>query len=501
MPDTGWENSWEQNPTLLANRDNRKSGFAPYGNPVPQSGTHFGPVTSQASASPLQQAMRAADIRTELEEMDDISTFESDDDSAAMSSQQAPLMQPSLEELLEAEMAATHATNTIHGGRVSGSPYSHQPDIPDDSALADLATHEVARACRDIVDDARTEAILNRISQKRREAAEILRLRALGASTPAVDDRDDESDEPEAANAATRAGPDYGIDIAQDPPTRNFLFAFNARRLAYATAMIAIMAGSATVWKYGPPLDLAALAGVENPATLAEALPKDERIADMPAQTVTVSSAIAKPVSADATSMPVPLPASREDWSATLAERLGPALQTPGQNARPQPKVVAQTSSQKQEAPLPKGPQQSATSELAFASEPAPAGETGRKAITAITAITQPQPANTPTAEAATSQAPTSQAPTSQAPTANPVADEAGNTNASGSPLQARKADEVDLALASAMGLESLSEAARARLREKLVAGECLAPALAEAFGQVPVLAMRDLVQKLDSGC
>ncbi|MEZ5791994.1 MAG: hypothetical protein R3D34_14850 [Nitratireductor sp.] len=496
MPDTGWENSWEQNPTLLANRDNRKSGFAPYGNPVPQSGTHFGPATSQASASPLQQAMRAADIRTELEEMDDMSTFESDDDSPAMPAQEAPLMQPSLEELLEAEMAATHATNTISGGRDSGSTYSHQPDIRDDSALADLATHEVARACRDIVDDARTEAILNRISQKRREAAEILRLRALGASNPADDESDNESDESEAANAPTRPGPEYGIDIAQDPPTRNFLFAFNARRLAYATAMIAIMAGSATVWKYGPPLDLVALAVVEKPSMQAEALPQDERMADTPVQTVTVSSAIAEPVSADASRMPETLPASREDWSTTLAERLGPAPQTPRQNTRPEPKVVAQTSRQQQEAPSPTSPQQSATSELAFASEPAPAGETARKAITAITAIAQPQPPNTPT-----SQAPTSQAATSQAPTANPVAGEAGNTNASGSPLQARKADEVDLALASAMGLESLSEAARARLREKLVAGECLAPALAEAFGQVPVLAMRDLVQKLDSGC
>ena len=223
MANAGWESDWDSNPTLLATRKHQRPGFAPYADPVSQSLP--GPVSAslQGPATPLQQAMRAADIRTELEEMDRNSVSQAGSDSVDGIAGEAPQSRPSLEELLEAEMA------------VATSDSSTDRQIREDAALADLATHEVARACRDIVDDARTEAILNRISQKRREAAEILRLRAMGETSPGDGDY----------RGHQRSSPDFERDIPHDPPTRNFVTAFNARRLAYAAAMVAIMAGSA----------------------------------------------------------------------------------------------------------------------------------------------------------------------------------------------------------------------------------------------------------------
>lgn len=66
---------------------------------------------------------------------------------------------------------------------------------------------------------------------------------------------------------------------------------------------------------------------------------------------------------------------------------------------------------------------------------------------------------------------------------------------------QPRSPQSVELALASSHGLEGLPEAQRQNLKGMLVEGECLSTALRTIFVKVPVLAMRDLVLKLESEC
>jgi len=66
---------------------------------------------------------------------------------------------------------------------------------------------------------------------------------------------------------------------------------------------------------------------------------------------------------------------------------------------------------------------------------------------------------------------------------------------------KARNPEAVELALASTPGLYLLEQSGRDALKTKLINGECLVPALSSVFTQVPVLVMRDMVQKLDGQC
>ncbi len=62
-----------------------------------------------------------------------------------------------------------------------------------------------------------------------------------------------------------------------------------------------------------------------------------------------------------------------------------------------------------------------------------------------------------------------------------------------------RDVNLVEVAMASTPGLNFLTNSERQILREKLISGDCLIPALTAVFPQVPVLVMRDMVQKFDS--
>ena len=66
---------------------------------------------------------------------------------------------------------------------------------------------------------------------------------------------------------------------------------------------------------------------------------------------------------------------------------------------------------------------------------------------------------------------------------------------------RSRDARLVEVAIASTPGLKTLDQAQRDQLQQKLVAGECLVPALTSVFPQVPVLVMRDMVRQLEDGC
>ena len=59
----------------------------------------------------------------------------------------------------------------------------------------------------------------------------------------------------------------------------------------------------------------------------------------------------------------------------------------------------------------------------------------------------------------------------------------------------------VAAALRAAPGLETLSDDARRKLTERLVAGDCVTTALESVFDRVPVLALRNLIRDLNSGC
>lgn len=75
-----------------------------------------------------------------------------------------------------------------------------------------------------------------------------------------------------------------------------------------------------------------------------------------------------------------------------------------------------------------------------------------------------------------------------------------GNTDGNQQTLR-RSEQAVERALSQSLGLEGVGKQARADLKNRLVAGECLSTALSEVLGQVPIVAMRDLILSLDSEC
>lgn len=76
-------------------------------------------------------------------------------------------------------------------------------------------------------------------------------------------------------------------------------------------------------------------------------------------------------------------------------------------------------------------------------------------------------------------------------------------TDASGAApaLDARDRGAVTQALRTAPGLETLSEAERQGLTDRLVNGECVTSALESLFDRVPILTLRNLIRDLNSSC
>ena len=82
---------------------------------------------------------------------------------------------------------------------------------------------------------------------------------------------------------------------------------------------------------------------------------------------------------------------------------------------------------------------------------------------------------------------------------------EVGSTS-NAPPAQLAKAlrsdSDVETALADANGIEGLAASERSRLKEGLMAGECVSSSLEKVFGRpVPVVPLRNLVRDLDSDC
>ena len=71
----------------------------------------------------------------------------------------------------------------------------------------------------------------------------------------------------------------------------------------------------------------------------------------------------------------------------------------------------------------------------------------------------------------------------------------------SSKPRKTRDPEKVELALAAMPGLYRLQPVSRSRLKEKLISGECLVPALSSVFQQVPTLVMRDMMRQFDGQC
>ena len=59
----------------------------------------------------------------------------------------------------------------------------------------------------------------------------------------------------------------------------------------------------------------------------------------------------------------------------------------------------------------------------------------------------------------------------------------------------------VEAALRAAPGLDALSAADRQALKDALVSGACVTTALESVFDDVPILALRNLIRDLNSGC
>lgn len=64
-----------------------------------------------------------------------------------------------------------------------------------------------------------------------------------------------------------------------------------------------------------------------------------------------------------------------------------------------------------------------------------------------------------------------------------------------------RDPQAVEAALRAAPGLDALSAADRQALKDALVSGACVTTALESVFDDVPILALRNLIRDLNSGC
>ncbi|MFZ1813813.1 MAG: hypothetical protein WBO55_02950 [Rhizobiaceae bacterium] len=403
-------------------------------------------------ANPLRKAMQAVDLRGELEELGDPLPPGSGHPHRPVSSRISSNLpwhtSPPLEEMLEAELSTSFLESSGSTG--------NSPDNAEDTMLADLATHELARTCRDIVDDARTDQLMKQIREKRMEAEALVKHRSERQREEQQWQSDQQSLERE---------------FLEPPEARTFREAFTARRLAFAVSVAALLAGGTYAYQ-------------------ADYLPVPHAGNTQPSIAV-----VAKPevVSARAAASAPPIHAalSQEPEPGKIEERLAVVREIP-QAPQTRDALVLKLEMLQEKA-------RSATSPEAVD----PAGEAAaadrveiallKRSLAEMVRNSANRVGSTPVAVATG----TPEVPASSG-TNEPVA-----LSALADPQTVIPRDPaiVEAALNSSMGLEALAPAARNRLRDRLIAGECLTATLTDAFGQVPVLAMRDLVIKLDSGC
>ena len=73
--------------------------------------------------------------------------------------------------------------------------------------------------------------------------------------------------------------------------------------------------------------------------------------------------------------------------------------------------------------------------------------------------------------------------------------------NGTATPRKTRNDADVETALARTPGLGRLTAEKRDALKRQLVSGACVAAALEDAFGRVPVITLRNMIRDLDSDC
>jgi hypothetical protein len=392
----------------------------------------------------------------------------------------------SLEESLEAEIAPPMAPDLDAG-------------ITEADALLELATLRVARACRNVVDDARVDFLKGRIGDpaKLKAAEDVLgtppappaaALRAPAFEAPAFDasPRD-----PGFAEAARKSSA---------PSSRNAPPVARRRSLArLGVAAIAILSAAlfaqsvlsprlppqwlrqAGAWLPGMPDDMA------NGWTVATAAERGGAIA--PGIGAQAAGQAVLPVgganhgSVIVVSNGAPLPGEDRVWRANLTDRIAGNADDA---AVDQAARIAEL-----ETRLKLLESQAGKIEAGEAIEP----QGGSGALSGAIAADRAEIASLRQVEPGAQTA---------APAGSKLQREiAAKTDAAAAPLRAkgRPVEAVELAFAEVKALAALPAAGRRDLQERLVAGECLATALKAVADPVPVLLMRDLVRQLDSEC
>ncbi len=430
--------------------------------------------------------------------------------------------------------APTHATAEI--------PVQSDPDIDDkdeQDAIVGLATLHVERACRDVIDEAKSDALMRRIVKQRKEAMNM-------AVT---------SDEQ----------PDYEVELPEDEARNSFTSAFTARRLSYASAAVAILAvgiyASANINSL-PVFSSAFLGQSEEAANTTASMTAVPGTASPTRDTEPALTAAVQP---ESTEPPVKVTPVEETTIVKQAKVAAPSNPSPlltapvaeeaTQKADTDPAAVKQavTASVEPSSNQVEQAANTAKTEAApvvkLANTATTVQKTGNTPATAVQAVNSVAPvANGPSIKYSNSYAAsdaagsanqawnenlnarmgtgtqpstgkTAATTSGNAPSQDTLTDEdrriaalpddppllnpeenIGNTDGTQQTLR-RSEQAVERALSQSLGLEGVGKQARADLKNRLVAGECLSTALSEVLGQVPIVAMRDLILSLDSEC
>lgn len=392
----------------------------------------------------------------------------------------------SLEESLEAEIAPPMAPDLDAG-------------ITEADALLELATLKVARACRNVVDDARVDFLKGRIGDPAKLKATEDVLEAHRAPPAAV------SRAP-AFDAPLFDGPPRDPGLSQTARKSSASTLGNAlpvaRRRSVArlgVAAIAILAAGlfaqtilsprsppqwlrqASAWLPGMPDEMA------NGWTVATAAERGGKmvlgIGAQAAGEAALPVGGANQGSVVVVSDGAPLPGEDRVWRANLTDRIAGN----GDDAAvDQAARIAEL-----ETRLKLLESQAGKIEAGEAIEP----QGGPGALSGAIAADRAEIASLRHVE-----------PVAQAvpPAGSKLQREiAAKTDPATAPLRAkgRPVEAVELAFAEVKALAALPASGRRDLQARLVAGECLATALKAVADPVPVLLMRDLVRQLDSEC
>lgn len=448
--------------------------------------------------------MAAVDLQLELE------TLRNDDPYAGLGGQ-------SLEERLEAELMVGMRHDEAPEDAPDDAPGAGEPSTRE--ASLDRAAIDVERTCGEIAEEARTELLVQRMVEARNRLAA-----SLSASSPPG------REEPQGSDTATSAP-------GRKAGSGTILSAFAARRLALACSVCAVALAGGIFLKARTDPGFALQITRILPAQ--ESPVRQAGRADQPdgpsiaATAPPASAAMPEPVKA---TMAVPaLPArpaaivtgaggkngtAQGDWRNGLSARMnGSADRAPSSDSDSAEIALLETRLKQLQAhaaklqqsvddaygdelPKLKAEIEAGRGEIALLKQKIAELETARVPAT-------PAPEAAPTAAAAdVPSAPVAQPVTE--PDAAPVLAYAGRDT--GAPaaarietisptLMPRDSARVETALAASLGLENLDAGERATLKERLVRGECLSTALSAVFEHVPVLAMRDLVRRLDGAC